>query len=85
MAPEEYVINGVQCNFLHSLHFSSSGDHKQKFYWGHKEILIPGMLSLFYNLALIYIQFYVKYSKGSFILFSVCVLGTCLCDYNNFA
>lgn len=19
-----------------------SGDHKQKFYWGHKEILIPG-------------------------------------------
>lgn len=21
--------------------FSSSGDHKQKFYWGHKEILLP--------------------------------------------
>lgn len=20
-----------------------TGDHKQKFYWGHKEILIPGM------------------------------------------
>ena len=20
---------------------SSSGDHKQKFYWGHKEILVP--------------------------------------------
>jgi len=21
-----------------------TGDHKQKFYWGHKEILIPGII-----------------------------------------
>lgn len=24
-----------------------TGDHKQKFYWGHKEILVPGMYDLF--------------------------------------
>lgn len=23
------------------LYINSSGDHKQKFYWGHKEILLP--------------------------------------------
>lgn len=24
------------------MHFFFRGDHKQKFYWGHKEVLIPG-------------------------------------------
>lgn len=27
-----------------------TGDHKQKFYWGHKEILIPGEWLTLHNL-----------------------------------
>ena len=27
---------------MHVIFFSCSGNHKQKFYWGHKEIMIPG-------------------------------------------
>lgn len=29
------------CNHCFSTLPPSSGDHKQKFYWGHKEILVP--------------------------------------------
>lgn len=39
--PQTYWVDGV----LPLL--SCSGDHKQKFYWGHKEILIP----VFKNMA----------------------------------
>lgn len=33
-----------------------TGDHKQKFYWGHKEILVPGnVLHIIFELALIFL------------------------------
>lgn len=36
------LISKDLCVTIAFLHFyPSSGDHKQKFYWGHKEILIP--------------------------------------------
>lgn len=41
--PQSWWVRGVLTLAL----FSCSGDHKQKFYWGHKEILIP----VFKNMA----------------------------------
>ena len=34
------------CTYTHVLLFYS-GNHKQKFYWGRKEIMIPGMSALY--------------------------------------
>ena len=31
-----------------------SGNHKQKFYWGHKEIMIPGELSAYIAVKLVF-------------------------------
>lgn len=31
----------IPCNQSFSVFIWVSGDHKQKFYWGHKEILLP--------------------------------------------
>lgn len=37
----DYVCSRKECSVA-AIVYPFTGDHKQKFYWGHKEILIPG-------------------------------------------
>ena len=41
--PYNFMIRKYKMNLWKLLFFCCSGNHRQKFYYGHKEIMIPGL------------------------------------------